>query len=137
MVENEVNTMGEKKERKLKIDRAALKARQREKKTEQAQLGPLMRALKAVHSATNPASLEPEDLERQRKGQELLGRLITPMIGIAWETLMIGGIPAAWTKPERGHDRKHAILYCPGGGYTSGNLGYARILSSTLADVTG
>ena len=29
------------------------------------------------------------------------------------------------------------ILYCHGGGYTSGNLGYARVLASKLAHVTG
>ena len=29
------------------------------------------------------------------------------------------------------------MLYCHGGGYTSGNLGYSRILASKLANVTG
>lgn len=134
---DEVKPMEEKNARKLKFDRTALNSKRREKKSEQAQLGPLMRALKAIHSATNPASLAPEDLERQRKGQELLGRLISPMLGIAWEPFKLGPMPAAWTRPERGHDRKHAILYCHGGGYTSGNLGYAKILSSKLAYVTG
>ncbi len=126
----------EKTPRKLKIDRTDLRSR-REQKEEQAGLGPFMRALKAVHSATNPASLAPEDLERQRRGQELLGRLITPAIGIEREELVIDGMSAAWTRPEMGHDRRHAILYCHGGGYTSGNLGYARILSAKLAHVTG
>lgn len=126
----------EKKPRTLKIDPADLRSR-RERKEEQVGLGPFMRALKAVHSATNPASLDPEDLERQRKGQELLGRLITPAIGIEREELTIDGMTAAWTRPEIGHDRRHAILYCHGGGYTSGNLGYARILSAKLAHVTG
>ena len=32
----------------------------------------------------------------------------------------------AWVRPERGHDRSKVILYCHGGGYTSGNLGYAK-----------
>lgn len=121
---------------KLKIGRAALRTR-KDRKEEQARLGPMMRALKAVHAATNPDSMEPEDLELQRKGQELLGRLISPMLGIEWAPMKIGEMPAAWTCPERGHDRKHAILYCHGGGYTSGNLGYSRVLSSKLAWVTG
>ena len=43
----------------------------------------------------------------------------------------------AWVRPHRGHDRRRAILYCHGGGYTSGNLGYSRILASKLANVTG
>lgn len=33
--------------------------------------------------------------------------------------------------------RNHAILYCHGGGYTSGNLGYSRPLASKLSGVTG
>lgn len=35
------------------------------------------------------------------------------------------------------HGSHHAILYCHGGGYTSGNLGYSRVLSSKLAHATG
>ena len=29
------------------------------------------------------------------------------------------------------------MLYCHGGGYTSGNLGYARVLAAKLTRVTG
>lgn len=97
----------------------------------------VMSALKAIHSATTPDSMEPEDLERQRKGQELLGHLIAPMYGISWEPFDLGGMSAAWVRPERGHDKRHVILYCHGGGYTSGNLGYSRILAAKLANVTG
>lgn len=43
---DEVKPMEEKNARKLKIDRTALNSKRREKKSEQAQLGPLMRALK-------------------------------------------------------------------------------------------
>ena len=78
------------------LSRAAAANRRR---AEERSLGPMMRALKAVHSATSPESMEPEDLER--------------------------------------HDRRRAILYCHGGGYTSGNLGYSRPLASKLSHVTG
>lgn len=107
------------------------------KTAEERRLAPFMRALKAVHSAASPESMAPEDLERERKGQELLGRLAAPMVGMHWEIFSLSEIQAAWARPERGHDRKHAILYCHGGGYTSGNLGYSRILASKLANVTG
>lgn len=100
-------------------------------------LAPVMRALKAIHSATSPESMAPEDLERERKGQELLGRLVAPMVGMSWEPFQISGMNAAWVRPDRGHDRKHAILYCHGGGYTSGSLGYSRVLASKLSGVTG
>lgn len=101
-------------------------------------LGPMMRAIKAVHSAADSGSTAPEDLERQRTAQELFSRLVTPSLGIHAEGLTIGGrIPAEWVGLEHGHDRRHAILYCHGGGYTCGQLGYARILASKLALHTG
>ena len=106
-------------------------------RTEKRRLAPMMRALKAIHSAASPESMAPEDLERQRKGQEVLGRLIAPMAGMAWEPFSLSGMKAAWVRPSRGHDRRRAILYCHGGGYTSGNLGYARPIASKLAHVTG
>ena len=51
---------------------------------EERRLAPMMRALKAIHSASSPESMRPEDLKRQRAAQEVLGRLITPMIGMKW-----------------------------------------------------
>ena len=98
---------------------------------EQRRTTAVMGALKAIHSATSPDSMEPDDLERQRKGQELLGHLVAPMLGMSWEPFDLSGMSAAWCRPERGHDKRHVILYCHGGGYTSGNLGYARILASS------
>mgnify|MGYP002572636676 CR=1 FL=1 len=100
-------------------------------------LGPMMRAIKAVHSISDHTSTTPEDLERQRAGQELFARLVTPSIGIRNDSLTVGSIPAEWVSLEHGHDRHHAVLYCHGGGYTCGQLGYARILASKLALATG
>ena len=101
------------------------------------QLGPMMRAIKAVHSVTDPTSMLPEDLDRQRAAQELFGRLVTPSLGIRNDALAVNDIPAEWVSLEHGHDRRHAVLYCHGGGYTCGQLGYARILASKLALCTG
>ena len=101
------------------------------------ELGPMMRAIKAVHSVTGSTSTLPEDLERQRAAQELFGRLVTPAFGIRSDGLTVGSIPAEWVSLEHGHDRRHAVLYCHGGGYTCGQLGYARILASKLAFCTG
>lgn len=100
-------------------------------------LEPLMRALKAIHSAGTPESMEPEDLERQRAGQELLGQLVSPHLGLDWSPFDLDGMPAAWMRPSRCWERRKCILYCHGGGYTSGNLGYSRPIASKLAEVTG
>lgn len=121
-------------QKKMKLTRRSKEERQ---SAETRRLDPVMRALKAIHSATSPESMAPDDLERERKGQELLGRLVAPMAGMSWEPFELSGMNAAWVRPDRGHDRKHAILYCHGGGYTSGSLGYSRILACKLANVTG
>lgn len=97
----------------------------------------MMAALKTVHSAASPDSTDLEDLAFQRKGQEVLGRLMSPPIGFSWEPFSLDEMPMAWVRPERGHDRSKVILYCHGGGYTSGNLGYARVLAAKMASATG
>lgn len=104
---------------------------------ENRRLEPVMRALKALHSSTAPGSMSLEDLERQRAGQELLGNLVSPRLRVSWEPFDLCGMPAAWAKPSRGWEKRKVILYCHGGGYTSGNLGYSRPLASKLAEVTG
>jgi acetyl esterase/lipase len=113
------------------------KSEQRKADAEEKRLALMMRALKAVHTAGSAESMAPEDLERQRAGQELLGRLVTPMIGMQWEPFDLEGMKAAWVRLEWGHDRHKVILYCHGGGYTSGNLGYSRPLASKLSQATG
>ncbi len=126
--------MEQKEKRHKRLSPLSLEARQT---AEQRRTNAIMGALKSIHSATSPDSMDPGDLERQRKGQELLGRLVAPMLGMSWEPFDLDGMPAAWVRPERGHDKRRVILYCHGGGYTSGNLGYARILAAKLAGVTG
>ena len=41
-------------------------------------LDPAMRLLKAIHSAGTPEELNPEDLKKQRRNQEILGNLSAP-----------------------------------------------------------
>ena len=110
-----------------------------EKKThaEEKRLARMMKALKAIHSVSQAESMEPEDLARQRAAQEILGRLAAPMIGMRWEPFSLDGMKAAWIRPEWGHDPNQIILYCHGGGYTSGNLGYSRPLASKLCHASG
>ena len=62
-------------------------------------LGPMMRAIKAVHSATDHTSTTPEDLEHQRAAQELFARLVTPSIGIRNDALSVNNIPRRVGQP--------------------------------------
>lgn len=105
--------------------------------TPEPKLDPAMRVLKALHSVSTPDELTPDELEKQRRSQEVLGNLVAPMAGMVWENIDINGIPAAWMCLERPHKRRRAILYCHGGGYTSGNLGYSKVLASKLTQRTG
>jgi len=101
-------------------------------------MDPLMRAIKAVHSvAGGSASISEEDLAKQRAGQDLFGRLVTPVIGVSSEEVEVEGMPCMWYRPELRHGKRHVILYCHGGGYTCGNLIYAGILASKLTLHTG
>ena len=96
-----------------------------------------MRILKALHSATAPGDMTSAELEKQRRSQELLGQLAAPMSGLSWEEFSLSGMKAAWMRLERPHRHVRCVLYCHGGGYTSGNLGYSRVLASKLVRSTG
>ncbi|MCD7836771.1 MAG: alpha/beta hydrolase [Lachnospiraceae bacterium] len=101
-------------------------------------MAPLMKAIKAVRSV-NEISEETtaEGFSRQRSAQEFLSKLVTPPIGVTYEKAGQGEINAEWASPDYTHVGKTVILYCHGGGYTSGGLGYAGILAGKLALHTG
>ena len=113
------------------------KSEAKKAKSEEKQLARMMRVLKAIHSVSSAESMAAEDLARQRAGQEILGRLAAPMIGMRWDPFELEGMKAAWVRPDWGHDPNQIILYCHGGGYTSGNLGYSRPLASKLSHASG
>ena len=124
--------------KKLSLRQKLQEKRGNEAAREDHRLAPMMRALKAIHSVGTPDSMNPEDLAKQRAAQELLGRLAAPMIVLKkWEPFHLKGMAAAWVRPDWPHDKHRVILYCHGGGYTSGNLGYSRPLASKLTSATG
>lgn len=100
-------------------------------------LAPFMRLLKAVHSMGEPESFTPEDLEKQRRSQDALGNMAASMSGLVWEPFTLAGMDAAWMRLSREHRRRRVILYCHGGGYTSGGLGFSKVLASKLTRATG
>ncbi len=105
---------------------------------EKEKMSPLMQAIKAVHSVASAGeSLSEEDLKRQRAGQDLFSKLASVPIGVNSRPLSVGNIKCEWTRQDFGHDTRHFILYCHGGGYTCGSINYARILASKLSLYTG
>ena len=105
--------------------------------SEELKLAPFMRLLKAVHSMGEPESFTPEDLEKQRRSQDALGNMAASMSGLVWEPFTLAGMDAAWMRLSREHRRRRVILYCHGGGYTSGGLGFSKVLASKLTRATG
>ena len=103
---------------------------------EELKLAPFMRLLKAVHSMGEPESFTPEDLEKQRRSQDALGNMAASMSGLVWEPFTLAGMDAAWMRLSREHRRRRVILYCHGGGYTSGGLGFSKVLASKLTRAT-
>ena len=97
-------------------------------------MDPLMKALRAANQRkVGQTELTTEDLKRERHSLELAGKVATPPIGVSSEEFSIGDIKAEWIRPDFAHETRHVILDSHGGGYTSGALGYARILGAKLA----
>lgn len=121
----------------LKINRALRKSSD-DTDSKTVKMDPLMKAIKAVRAVSEISEeTTPEELSRQRNAQEFLAKLVTPPIGVSYEKVEMGGINAEWARPDYTHVKKTVILYCHGGGYTCGGLGYAGILAGKLAIHTG
>lgn len=88
----------------------------------------IMKALKSVHGFK-----EKMDIENQRRSQEALGLLFSPVKGITYETFKIDELAVEWIHKNKTNDENHIILYFHGGAYLTGNLTYARILGAKLA----
>ena len=75
--------------------------RKKKSEAENAHLDPLMRALKALHSVGAPESMTAEELERQRRSQEVLGKLTAPMAGMASKKSSKGLSSIRFIRPSR------------------------------------
>lgn len=121
----------------IKINRTLRKSNN-DTEVKAVKMDPLMKAIKAVRSVSEiSGETTPEELSRQRSAQEFLAKLVTPANGVSYERTEIDGIKAEWARPDYTHMKKSIILYCHGGGYTCGGLGYAGILAGKLALHTG
>lgn len=81
--------------------------------------------------------LENSDLEKHRQSQDVLGTFLGNSKEITYHECCLGGVNAEWVKLNKAHIKKHVILHCHGGGYSTGSSLYARTLTSKLAVATG
>ena len=91
----------------------------------------LMQLLKKVHDM-----MENADLEKHRQSQDHFGTLLGNVKEIRYKDLDIDGMHGEWVSVTKPHMRKYVILYCHGGGYSTGSCLYARSLTSKLAEAT-
>lgn len=104
----------------------------------------LMNLIKRVHGV-----VENTDIEKHRQSQDHFGALLGTSKDVMIEDLEIRTaegtgitektndcIHGEWTYVNRAHMKKYVILYCHGGGYSTGSSLYARTLTSKLAAST-
>lgn len=91
----------------------------------------LMTIIKKMH-----ALIEETDVEKTRLSQDHVAKLsITPK-DLLIEEISIDGMYGEWIKPDRPHNKRRVILYCHGGGYTSGSANYSRAVTQKLSQAT-
>ncbi len=98
----------------------------------------LMNLIKRMHGV-----VENVDIEKHRQSQDYFGALLGNKKEVIVEDLEIVIEPDAgrilhgeWTYVNRAHMKKYVILYCHGGGYSTGSSLYARTLTTKLATST-
>lgn len=112
--------------------------KQNNKDEESAKMDLLMRTIKVVHTAaTSSEAFAEEELNKQRVASEKFSKLVAPVVGLKREMFTVDDIPCEWFRPAAAHRSDRIILYCHGGGYVNGGLGYAGILGGKLAQHTG
>ena len=97
---------------------------------------PLVKTLKTVNFMAGKASSLAE-IKRHRKQSEWAHGLATPKEDVERRKFRTGKIPCEEIRPVKSYDPGYVILYCHGGGYICGGLGYAGNLAAKLALATG
>lgn len=88
----------------------------------------LMKLIKRVHSV-----VEHEDIQKHRQSQDSFGALLGNSREMDIESVEVEGMHCEWVRVRRPHTKRRVILYCHGGGYSTGSCIYARTLTTKLA----
>jgi len=92
----------------------------------------LMHLVRTVHDMTIT-----DDIEKNRIAQMNMGKILgTKSKEAVYQEFTLGGVPSELVSVARPHNKKNIIFYCHGGGYITGSLLYARILTTKLALAT-
>ena len=77
--------------------------------------------------------IENSDIEKHRHSQDQMGALFGNSREVAVTETTVGSMYAEWIRVDRPHSEKKIILYCHGGGYSTGSPLYARTLTTKFA----
>ncbi len=79
--------------------------------------------------------IENTDIEKHRHSQDQMGALFGNHREVEVTETSVGSMYAEWIRVERPHSCRKIILYCHGGGYSTGSPLYARTLTTKLASL--
>ena len=79
--------------------------------------------------------IENTDIEKHRHSQDQMGALFGNNREVEVTETSVGSMYAEWVRVDRPHSGKKIILYCHGGGYSTGSPLYARTLTTKLASL--
>ena len=79
--------------------------------------------------------IENTDIEKHRHSQDQMGALFGNHREVVVTETAVGSMYAEWVRVERPHSFQKIILYCHGGGYSTGSPLYARTLTTKLASL--
>ncbi len=91
-----------------------------------------MNLIKRVHGVIGHA-----DLEKHRLSQDYIGGLMGNNREAKIREFQIDDMDAEWISMIRPHGNRRVILYCHGGGYSTGSRIYARSVTTKLAITAG
>lgn len=91
----------------------------------------MMGLIRKVHGM-----IDNQDLEKHRHSQDQVGALLGNSKDRTIQSVKIGEMEGEWVSVNRVHMKKYVILYCHGGGYSTGSSVYARTLTTKLAEST-
>ena len=91
----------------------------------------LMQLIRRAHGL-----VENVDIEKHRQSQDHIGAILGNTKDIHYQEIDLDGMYGEWVSVNRARMKKYVILYCHGGGYSTGSSIYARTLTSKLAAST-
>lgn len=81
--------------------------------------------------------VEKNDIEKQRASQQHIGERFSQSKDISITEFFLGDMHCEWVRPTRPHSSRRIILYCHGGGYSTGSCAYSRSVTAKLAPAAG